>query len=104
MIQVIYQWEVPVENQADFLAAWERTTLSIRESTVGALGSFCIVSVDAPTEILTVAKWEELEQWREFISGAKLTSMREMHELGTQISSKAYVQKGDFTTQSVSSQ
>lgn len=97
MIQIIYQWEVPVEKQAAFLAAWEKTTVTIRETTVGARGSFCVVSVNKPTEILTVAKWEELEQWHDFIKDSKLTSMREMHELGRQISSKAYVQKGDFT-------
>ena len=98
MIQIIYVWEVPVDKQAAFLAAWEETTGTIRETTAGARGSFCIVSVDTPTEILTVAKWEELEQWHDFIKGAKLTSMRAMHELGTQKSSRAYVQKGDFTT------
>ncbi len=97
MIQVIYRWEVPVEKQAAFLTAWEKTTVTIRETTAGARGSFCIASVDKPTEILTVAKWDELEQWQAFIKGAKLTSMREMHELGTQVSSSAYVQKGDFT-------
>ena len=85
-----------MEKQAAFLAAWEKTTVTIRETTVGARGSFCIVSVDTPTEVLTIAKWEELEQWRDFIKGAKLTSMKEMHELGTQISADAYVQKGDF--------
>ena len=97
MIKVIYRWEVPVEKQEAFLEAWEKTTLTIRETTVGARGSFCVVSVDTPTEILTVAKWDELDQWQGFIEGAKLTSMKEMHELGIQISSKAYVQKGDFT-------
>lgn len=97
MIQVIYRWEVPIERQAAFLAAWEKTTLAIRETTVGARGSFCVVSVDTPTEILTVAKWDELEQWHSFIRGAKLTSMREMHELGTQLSANAYTQMGDFT-------
>lgn len=97
VIQVIYQWDVPEEKQAAFLAAWERTTLAIRESATGARGSFCVVSVDSPTEILTVAKWEELGQWQEFVKAAKLTSMKEMHELGTQISSRAYEQKGDFT-------
>ena len=97
MIQIIYKWVVPVENQVDFLAAWEKTTVAIRKTTVGARGSFCIVSVDNPTEILTVAKWDEVEQWHEFIKGAKLTSMRDMRNLGRQISSKAYVQKGDFT-------
>ena len=98
MIQIIYQWEVPVKNQAAFLLAWEKTTVAIRDSTVGARGSFCVVSVDTPTEILTIAKWDELDQWWDFIKGAKLTSMKDMHELGTQISSRAYVQKGDFTT------
>ena len=94
---MIYRWEVPIERQAAFLAAWEKTTLAIRETTVGARGSFCVVSVDTPTEILTVAKWDELEQWHSFIRGAKLTSMREMHELGTQLSANAYTQMGDFT-------
>jgi len=97
MIQVIYQWDVPIESQAAFLAAWESTTVSIRETTAGARGSFCVVSVDNPTEILTVARWDELEQWQAFVDGAKLSSMKAMHELGTQISSRAYVQKGDFT-------
>ncbi len=97
MIQVIYRWQVPEENQAAFLAAWEQTTKSIRQSTAGARGSFCIVSVDTPTEILTVAKWDKLEQWQAFIADARLTSMREMHELGTRVSSTAYEQKGDFT-------
>jgi heme-degrading monooxygenase HmoA len=98
VIPIIYRWEVPVDKQAAFLAAWEETTVTIRETTVGARGSFCVVSVDAPTEILTVAKWDRLDQWQDFIKGAKLASMKEMHALGTQISSRAYVQKGDFTT------
>lgn len=97
MIQVVYRWDVPVDQQTAFLAAWERTTVRIRETTVGARGSLCIVSVDRPTEIVTVAKWDELEQWQEFVNGAKLTSMKEMHDLGTHVSSEAYVQKGDFT-------
>lgn len=97
MIQVIYKWDVPVEKQAAFLTAWEKTTVTIRETTVGARGSFCVVSVDRPAEILTVARWDELEQWHEFMKVAKLTSMREMHDLGTQISARAYEQIGDFT-------
>ena len=97
MIQIIYLWEVPLENHGAFLAAWERTTQNIRKTVEGARGSVCIVSVDRPTEILTVAKWDELNQWRGFVKGAKLTSMREMHALGTQVSHKAYEQIGDFT-------
>ena len=97
MIQVIYRWAVPIENQSAFLEAWEQTTLSIRESTAGARGSFCVVGVDDPTEILTIARWDELEQWQAFIEDAKLDSMKAMHELGTQVSCQAYAQQGDFT-------
>ncbi len=97
MIQVIYTWEVAVENQAAFLSAWEKTTVAIREATPGARGSFCIVSVDKPTEILTVAKWDTLDEWKAFVKEARLTSMKEMHGLGRQVSSKAYLQQGDFT-------
>ena len=97
MIQIVYRWEVPLENRAAFLAAWEKTTQSIRESTEGARGSICIVSVDRPTEVLTIAKWDELRQWRDFIRQAKSTSMKEMHALGRQVSHDAYEQVGDFT-------
>ncbi|MEO1035076.1 MAG: antibiotic biosynthesis monooxygenase [Pseudomonadota bacterium] len=97
MIQIIYRWDVPLDRQAAFIAAWEKTTVAIRETTTGARGSICIVSVDRPTEILTIAKWDALEQWQAFVDDAMLTSMQTMHELGTKISSEAYVQKGDFT-------
>lgn len=97
MIQVIYRWEVSVENQDSFLAAWEKTTTAIRESTEGARGSFCIVSAERPTEVLTIAKWDELSQWQTFVKTAKSDSMREMHALGRQISHDAYEQVADFT-------
>ena len=97
MIQIIYRWEVPLDRQAAFLEAWEKTTVTIRENTEGARGSLCFVSVDRPTEILTVAKWDELHQWHEFLKRAKVTSMSEMHSLGTLLSHDAYEQKGDFT-------
>lgn len=97
MIQIIYRWEVPVARQDAFLEAWQKTTVSIRETTTGARGSICLVNADKPTEILTVAKWDELHQWREFVKQAKSTSMSEMHLLGTLLSRAAYEQKGDST-------
>ena len=97
MIQIIYRWEVERKNQAAFLTAWEKTTKSIRETTAGARGSVCIINVDRPTEIITMAKWDELAQWRLFVKTAKSATMREMHALGTQVSHDAYEQFGDFT-------
>ena len=97
MHQIIYRWEVEKKNQAAFVAAWEKTTKSIRETTKGARGSICLVSVDRPTEIITMAKWDGLDQWREFVETAKSGAMREMHALGRQVSHDAYEQCGDFT-------
>ena len=97
MIQIVYRWEVPAENRTAFIAAWEKTTQAIRETTDGARGSFCIVNVDRPTEIMTIAKWDELDQWRAFVQSAKTGSMSDMHALGTQVSHDAYEQVGDFT-------
>ena len=97
MIQIIYRWKVTAENQAAFLAAWSRTTQNIRDTTQGARGSFCIVNAEDPTEVLTVAKWDQIEQWREFVKTAKSSTMSEMHELGEQVSHAAYEQVGDHT-------
>ncbi len=97
MIQIIYRWEVEQKSQAAFLQAWEKTTQRIRETTEGARGSVCIINVDRPTEIITMAKWDELDQWREFVKTSKSADMRKMHVLGTQVSQEAYEQFGDFT-------
>ena len=97
MIQVIYHWQVPAENRDAFVAAWAATTQKIRATTKGARGSFCIVGVDDPTEIITVARWDELDQWREFVKTAKSATMAEMHRLATPLSHAAYEQVGDFT-------
>ncbi|MEM9029956.1 MAG: antibiotic biosynthesis monooxygenase [Pseudomonadota bacterium] len=97
MIQIIYRWRVSEENRTAFLDAWRRTTQSIRETTEGARGSFCIVSVDDPTEVLTVARWDNLEQWQVFVTTAKSSSMRDMHMFGEQVSHAAFEQVGDYT-------
>ena len=97
MIQVIYRWEVSPENREAFLSAWEKTTKAIRDATEGARGSFCIVSVERPTEIVTVAKWDELAQWQAFVATAKSESMKSMHALGQQTSHDAYEEVANFT-------
>ena len=96
MIQVIYRWQVPTENRNAFIAAWSATTREIGTTTKGARGSFCIVGVDDPTEIITIARWDELDQWREFVKTAKSATMVEMHRLATLVSNVAYEQVGDF--------
>jgi heme-degrading monooxygenase HmoA len=97
VIRVIYRWQVGVENRDAFIAAWTAITQEIHATTKGARGSFCIVGVDVPTEIVTVARWDELEQWREFVKTAKSAAMAEMHRLATPISHAAYEEIADFT-------
>jgi heme-degrading monooxygenase HmoA len=55
------------------------------------------VGVDDPTEIITIARWDELDQWQEFVKTAKPATMTEMHRLATPLSHAAYEQVGDFT-------
>jgi heme-degrading monooxygenase HmoA len=97
VIQVIYRWQVPPENRDAFIATWAATTREIRATTKGARGSLCIVGVDDPTEIITIARWDELDQWREFVKKAKSATMAEMHRLAAPLSQVAYEQVGDFT-------
>jgi len=97
MIQVIYRWQVSAENRDAFIAAWAATTRQIRATTSGARGSFCIAGVDHPTEIITIARWDQLDQWREFAKVAKSAAMAELNRLATLLSAAAYEQVGDFT-------
>ena len=97
MIQIVYRWQVPEENKRAFINAWAATTQEIRATTRGARGSFCIVGIDDPTEIVTIARWDEFDQWREFVKTAKSETMAEMHRLATPLSHVAYQQVGDFT-------
>jgi heme-degrading monooxygenase HmoA len=97
VIQVIYRWRVPVENKDAFLTAWAATTRVIRETTQDARGSFCIVGIDDPTEIVIIARWDGLDQWRAFVPTAVSATMKDMQRLGTLLSHAAYEQAGDLT-------
>src|SRR5262249_16767663 len=83
-------------NRDAFIAAWAATTQEIRATTKDARGRFWIVGVDDPTEIITIARWEELDQWREFVKTAKSATMAEMHRLATSLSHAAYEQSRRF--------
>ena len=96
-MRVIYSWQVEPERMEAFEAAWRETTRAIHRDTEGALGSFCLRSLDDPKAVLTVALWESEVQWRAFIETAKSGSMKRMHDLGKQVSAKAYHQLGDET-------
>jgi len=96
-MRVIYRWRVPAERLSEFIAAWKEVTNEIHATTTGARGSFCLQSVDALDEVLTVALWESEAEWRAFIPTAKSTSMKRLHDIGEQLSATPYRQLGDET-------
>ena len=97
MMRVIYTWQVDPARMDEFEAHWRTMTRSIHERTPGALGSFCLRSVDDPGEILTIALWQSEAQWRSFIKTAKTGPMKGLHAIARQVSAKAYQQIGDET-------
>ena len=97
MIRVIYTWTVAPDQMNTFESTWRETTRRIHYGTPGALGSFCLRSIDDPTAVLTIALWNTEAQWRQFIERAKTGSMKRLHAIATHVSVAAYHQVGDET-------
>ena len=97
MIRVIYIWRISKEDFNDFCEVWRLTTRKIHETTPGARGSFCLQSIEAECEVITVALWEGEAQWREFIKNAQSSDMRALHDIGELISATPYNQIDDRT-------
>lgn len=97
MIRVVYTWNVPPVNEAQFKAAWARTTTTIREATRGARGSMLLHSQQDPTRFVTIARWDTLEDWHAFWESATHTDMQAMHTLAERVSAEAYEEVDDYT-------
>ena len=97
MIRVVYCWKVEEENFANFQEIWSRTTNGIHETVPGALGSFMLRSAVDKTEVMTVAKWDSMESWKEFWGSENPSEMVEMRKIGERISATAYDEIDDFT-------
>lgn len=97
MIRVIYRWKVKEEDQAQFRAAWAKTTTGIREKTLEARGSILLHSQDKPTEFITMARWDRLEDWQAFWDEASSEDMKVMHSLAERLSVEAFKEIEDHT-------
>ena len=97
MIRVIYHWEVAPENFEAFQETWSATTNHIHETVAGALGSFLLRSAQNETEVLTIAKWESMEAWKNFWGNQNPESMQAMRKLGKRIGAEAYEEVEDHT-------
>lgn len=97
MIRVVYRWKVKEEDFASFQELWARTTNHIHHTVEGALGSFMLRSPEDRTEILTVAKWDSMENWKAFWGAENPSQMKGMRAIGERVSVTVYDEVDDFT-------
>ena len=97
MIRVVYRWKVEGADRAAFRSAWEKATTTIRATTDGARGSVLLESCDDPTELVTIAHWDSVDQWAAFIDAAPQGPMKRLHDLAELVSTEAFRQIGDHT-------
>ena len=97
MIRVIYEWPVNAAAISTFHDAWKHTTTMIHKSVKGTRGRFLVHEVGHPGKILTVARWDSLEEWPAFWKSENPQEMRKMQDLGKHISVTAYDELADCT-------
>ena len=97
MVRVVYRWQVPPEDFGAFTHTWRTTTNGIHATVPGAQGSFLLRSVDDPSEVLTIAKWDSFDAWREFWGNQNPEAMQRMRQLGTRVSVQAFEEIEDHT-------
>ncbi len=97
MIRVVYRWQVPQKNFEEFKKVWSRTTNSIHASVVGARGSFLLRSFENETEVITIAKWDSLELWKNFWGNENPQEMEAMRRLGQRSSVEVFEEIEDHT-------
>ena len=97
MIRVVYRWHVAPENFEEFRKIWSSTTDRIHESVTGALGSFMLRSTENGTEVITIAKWDSVESWKNFWGNENPQEMEAMRRLGKRISAEAFEEVEDRT-------
>ena len=76
MIRIIYSWKVEKGKQEAFIETWKRTTNSIHKEVKGARGSFMLQNDQYPEEIKTVARWDALDDWKQFWTRATIVKCR----------------------------
>jgi len=97
MFRVVYTWQVEPEDFEAFRDEWRITTNRIHETIKGARGSFMIRSVDNPSEVVTIAKWDSLEEWQTFWGNSNPEQMQTMKSLGKRVSVEAFEEIEDYT-------
>jgi heme-degrading monooxygenase HmoA len=97
MIRVIYEWQVESGNIPAFRETWKQTTTMIHDSVEGARGSFLLQEEGNPGKILTIARWDSLEDWQAFWKSENPREMLQLRDLGERISVTVYDEFADYT-------
>ena len=97
MIRVIYTWHVPDNCLDEFTEIWREATNQIRENIEGARGSLMLQNHSHPKKVLTIARWNALEEWMKFWKDGRSTAMRRMHELATRVAVDVFEEVEDRT-------
>lgn len=98
MIRIIYRWRLKAKTDLEsFQVAWVKATTAIRGKTPGARGSFLLQSLNDPAEILTIARWDRLDDWKSFWEDPNRSEMSEMHLYAERLSEEAYHEIEDHT-------
>jgi len=97
MVRVVYRWRVPPENFETFAETWRETTNSIHASVEGAQGSFLLRSFEDETEVITIAKWDSHQAWKQFWGNQNPREMRGMSALGERMAVEVFEEIEDHT-------
>jgi heme-degrading monooxygenase HmoA len=97
MIRIIYSWKVAPENLSLFIETWKKTTNKIHQEVKGARGSFMLQNDKDASEIKTIARWDTLDDWKQFWQKSNPSQMRSMHDLGERVGVEVFKEIDDFT-------
>ncbi|MBJ7550563.1 antibiotic biosynthesis monooxygenase family protein [Marinomonas ostreistagni] len=96
MIRVVYEWHVSPEHLSEFCDAWQQTTGLVREMYAGAHGSVLLQHESKLNHLLTIARWNTVEDWRSFWSSDNPPEILRMSKLATLVSVNVYEELGNF--------
>ncbi|TPE47087.1 antibiotic biosynthesis monooxygenase [Maribrevibacterium harenarium] len=95
MIQVVYEWSVAPENVIEFREAWDHTTTIVRETYPGAHGSCLLEDKKQGAHMLTIARWNSEEEWRDFWTSDNPPEVMRMSQIANLVSVKVYRETGN---------
>ncbi|MEM7358952.1 MAG: antibiotic biosynthesis monooxygenase [Pseudomonadota bacterium] len=95
MVRVVYRWLVAPENFEEFQNSWRSTTNKIHKTVPGAQGSFLLKSCEDSSQVVTIAKWDCLQSWKDFWGDKNPKQMKGMTLLAERVSVEVFEEIDD---------